>query len=598
MGSRLCQASFTIGETCESAHAGQSVIFHWILVLLLIRPPRVESSLPDCSNDEPSWRYRTFNEEGVFFQCALPSSNPKTIVNASSAYDNEVEWFQQHDDGTLLEVDFSGDTKVTKKGNALWFSQVNIQDSGTYICTIRKEHLCLRIILDVQAKKDANCSSYGESNKDVIVSTGDSLSCPTLSCSNVLLHRSPVTWYKGGRVVVKDKNRFSLLLENNQIIWHVIYERDSGIYTCDYTQFTNTSQQWLVRALISLRVIDRDTTKVPIILDPIDRQTQEVELGKPFQLKCKVAFGFERNLSAQVTWFKSSLGSAVEKLEQESIRLPTKVLEGAKYLHIAKLEKVTKDDLKETFVCFARNSVGNSSVLLKLVEKSIDKVVLIYILCITIALLLAMILGSCIVYSYWIEIVLLFRNYISLDETIGDSKEFDAFVSYAKPGTFQIENLMKENDYEEERFALELLPEMLENKYGFRLCLMERDIPPGGAYVEDIARIIKRSRRAIFVLSPRYINDTNLFELQTAIKCNLEDDSLKLIFIEYKHFEEPNSLPNVIKKALHVLPVVSWKEKYGRSPSSASKFWNTIRYHMPVKKGLVSKKTYFDVSHC
>lgn len=60
-----------------------------------------------------------------------------------------------------------------------------------------------------------------------------------------------------------------------------------------------------------------------------------------------------------------------------------------------------------------------------------------------------------------------------------DGKEFDAFVSYAKLDS-------SENDsplISEEKFALELLPDMLENKYGYKLCILERDILPGGGKV-------------------------------------------------------------------------------------------------------------------
>lgn len=58
-----------------------------------------------------------------------------------------------------------------------------------------------------------------------------------------------------------------------------------------------------------------------------------------------------------------------------------------------------------------------------------------------------------------------------------DKKVFDAFVSYAKWSSFGSEVT---SSLSEEYLALNLFPEVLENKYGYNLCLLERDVAPGG----------------------------------------------------------------------------------------------------------------------
>jgi hypothetical protein len=58
-----------------------------------------------------------------------------------------------------------------------------------------------------------------------------------------------------------------------------------------------------------------------------------------------------------------------------------------------------------------------------------------------------------------------------------DKKEFDAFVSYSNwssPETDAVGSLS------EEHLALNLFPEVLEDTYGYRLCLLDRDVTPGG----------------------------------------------------------------------------------------------------------------------
>lgn len=69
--------------------------------------------------------------------------------------------------------------------------------------------------------------------------------------------------------------------------------------------------------------------------------------------------------------------------------------------------------------------------------------------------------------------------FLSLYLFILDGKEFDAFVSYAKLDSCESDSTL----ISEEKFALELLPDMLENKYGYKLCILERDIIPGGGKV-------------------------------------------------------------------------------------------------------------------
>jgi interleukin 18 receptor accessory protein len=58
-----------------------------------------------------------------------------------------------------------------------------------------------------------------------------------------------------------------------------------------------------------------------------------------------------------------------------------------------------------------------------------------------------------------------------------DKKEFDAFISYAKWSSYESE---ASSSLSEEHLALNLFPEVLENKYGYTLCLLERDVAPGG----------------------------------------------------------------------------------------------------------------------
>lgn len=374
-----------------------------------------------------------------------------------------------------------------------------------------------------------------------------------------------MTWYKDGRLLPEYKK--------NPIEMEDIYDFHQGLYVCDYTQSDNVSS-WTVRAVVQVRTIDEDTNVKPDILDPVT-DTLDVELGKAFTLPCRVQFGFQRYSKPVIKWYvKEStqeweISEFVEKRIQSTLK--NEVIE-----HTVFLREVTQRDLSRKFVCFAQNSIGNTTRTIRLRKK--EGVVFLYILLGMTVMLVGVLVAAALLYWHWIEVVLLCRTFKNKDETLRDKKEFDAFVSYANWSSPETEAT---GSLSEEHLALNLFPEVLENTYGYSLCLFERDVTPGGVYTDDIVSIIKRSRRGIFILSPRYINGPRVFELQAAVNLALVDQTLKLILIKFCSFQEPESLPYLVRKALRVLPTVTWKGL--KSVHATSRFWTQIRYHMPVK---------------
>ncbi|XP_034613920.1 interleukin-18 receptor accessory protein [Trachemys scripta elegans] len=545
--------------------------FCWILLLFIKGAEVREFNLTECLYKGPERIYHAITDEEFILECVLPSQHHTHMYNNSFLYKSKVLWFWQQKDGEPVKIISNESTNPTQEGNALWFRPIGINASGVYICMIREEIPCLSNIIKVQAKNNANCSDNGRNELSLLIETGHSISCPGIHCYK---QRSPVTWYKNGIRVMFQEIRQSLKLTDDEILLRRIYEQDAGIYVCDYIVFDN-SIQWTMRRVVRVKIIARNTVHTPNILSPSGVKTLEVEVGKPLTIECKVFFGFERDFLPMITWYRDNKESKSEPLLQKPTRIRVKELEGKSFVHVATLREVTERDLNSNFICFAQNSVGNSTGVLKLKRK--ERALFKFILYGAIAVLVGLLVGSAFVYQHWIEIVLMYRNYLAKDETIGDSKEFDAFVSYAKQDSFESDSTF----LNEEQFALEVLPEMLENKYGYKLCLLERDILPGGAYTDDIVTAIQQSRRAIIILSPGYVNGPSIFELQAAVNCALEDNTIKLILIKYKSFQEPESLPPIVKKALKILPVVTWKSSNSNSPNK--QFWKYMRYHMPVK---------------
>ncbi|XP_006884662.1 PREDICTED: interleukin-18 receptor accessory protein [Elephantulus edwardii] len=556
-------------------------IFLWIVSRERIKGVNV----PDCSTKKLIWTYHARNEEEFLLFCDLPELQkshfshrnqlspaqvPEQGPCSGSKNLSDVQWYlQSQNEDPQREIS----RNYPRILNALYFSPITMKDAGSYICRPRirnpqDDGCCIKMIVVVKPKKNTSCSDAGH-EQTLRLGRLASISCPGLNCE--IPTQSPeVTWYHDGKLLPNKRSNPMSLGE--------VYDFNSGTYTCDYKQSNNTNF-WIVRAVIQVKTVVEDTKSKPDILEP-DKDILEVGLGKPLNLTCKVRFGFEMDFKPIFKWYIKDAGEEKEvKIchAVESISSSSNEVFQCTY----SLKEVTQSDLQKKFICFAKNSKGNDT---KTIQLKVKKgVVFIYILPGTIIIMVGLLTASALLYTYWIEIVLLYRTHQNKDETLGDKKEFDAFVSYAKWNSLESQAT---SSLSEENLALNLIPEVLENKYGYTLCLLERDVAPGGVYAEDVVNIIKKSRRGIFILSPDYFSGPNVFELEAAVNLALDDQTLKLILIKFCSFKEPESLPHRVKKALSVLPTITWRGLKSVPPSS--RFWTKMRYHMPMKSACVT----------
>uniref|UniRef100_A0A8C6NE04 Uncharacterized protein n=1 Tax=Melopsittacus undulatus TaxID=13146 RepID=A0A8C6NE04_MELUD len=475
-----------------------------------------------CSHVEPLIWYRAISGEEFVLQCALPDRDATHIYNNSLPKQHKVKWFWQKDEEPLKAINESSNHDLQGDNNCFLLLYFVYKMFNFFPASLREKIPCLKIVLEVQTKKVAKCSGYDTSTLYLLAGNGNSITCPGTKCYSHI-KKPDVKWYK---------------VRHNEIYLNPTYDKDAGIYVCDYVLYDNTTK-WTMRTTVTVEVIGDSKPEHHI----------SVENGVPEQQR------YHAN-----TYF--SLFSVYPE-----------GLKGHTLLHVAKLKEVTERDLGSNFTCFAENSVGNATAMIQLKRK--QRVFLLHVLCSAISILFVLLLCTAFIYQHWIEIVLMYRSYLVHNETTGDGKEFDAFVSYAKLDSSESGSTL----ISEEKFALELLPDMLEKKYGYKLCILERDILPGGAYTDEVVTAIKQSRRVIIILSPAYVSGPSIFELQAAVNCALEDKKIKLVLIKFQAFQEPETLHPVVKKALRILPVITWKSSLSAAPN---KFWKYMCYHMPV----------------
>ncbi|OXB59076.1 hypothetical protein ASZ78_011482 [Callipepla squamata] len=314
--------------------------------------------------------------------------------------------------------------------------------------------------------------------------------------------------------------------------------------------------------------------------------------GNPLTVACKAFFGFSGESGPMIYWMKGE--KFIEELEghirEGEIRLLREHL-GEKEVELTLIFDAVEEADLANYTCHVENRNGRKHASILLRKK--DLIYKIELAGGLGAILLLLILLVTIYKCYNIELMLFYRQNFGGDEAADDNKEYDAYLSYTKvdPDALDCDN------NEEEQFALEILPDVLEKHYGYKLFIPDRDLIPSGTYIEDLTRCVEQSRRLIIVLTPDYIlrRGWSIFEMENRLHNMLVSGEIKVILIECTelkgkvNYHEVESLKHTIK----LLSVVKWKGP--KSSKLNSKFWKRLVFEMPgKKKEVVSRRQVLD----
>ncbi|NXX57756.1 IL18R protein, partial [Scopus umbretta] len=142
---------------------------------------------------------------------------------------------------------------------------------------------------------------------------------------------------------------------------------------------------------------------------------------------------------------------------------------------LLRIKKVTDEDMRHNFTCIFQADERTQIKIMKLKKGNThDLPVHIFTTGMVLAVLFPCVAVAvvfvCVMFR--VDLVLFYRNVCRKDDTTGDGKEYDAFVSHLKGCISPTE--------EEREFALKILPMILEEHFGYKLCIFERDVSPGG----------------------------------------------------------------------------------------------------------------------
>ncbi|KAM6316588.1 interleukin-18 receptor 1 [Aegotheles albertisi] len=465
--------------------------------------------------------------------------------------------------------------------NFLEFWPAELGDSGNYSVTHsngKQNFTIQKWTLNVLERNKSSCFNKNHLTTETKnAGTGHSLKCNDLSVNA----NDSIIWYKDCKIYENETER--------ELDFKTLTIQHAGIYTCkilishEGKVYHSTNTIKLEVEAILLSILDAPEA---VTLEIVGRDEEiETEIGKEEILNCTGFMGYYMQEDASLYWlinqtFPEKCTSIPENEPSICEEELKKLQLGNKFYvtRLLRIKKVTEEDMHHNFTCVLQADERTQIKIVKL-KKGNTQDLPVHIF--TTGMVLA-VLSPCVAVAavfvcvmFRVDLVLFYRNICRRDDTTGDGKEYDAFVSY-----------LKDCDTEEEReFTLKILPMILEENFGYKLCIFERDVSPGGAVVDDIHSFIDKSRRLIIVLSQNYISDRAIYELESGLHKALVEKKTKIILIEYMPINDGNLLP----ESLSLLPpkrVVKWKKD--KSLPVNSRFWKNLRYLMPAKPNKIN----------
>ncbi|XP_073318533.1 interleukin-1 receptor accessory protein-like 1 isoform X1 [Pagrus major] len=540
-------------------------------------------------------KYKVLLGEPVRIKCALFYGYIRANYTHAQSAGLSLMWYKSAGHGDFEEpISFDG-TRMSKEEDAIWFRPAELDDVGYYSCVLRNSTYCMKVSMSLTVAENDTDLCYN--SKMRFFEKAELSKWKVITCPGIEDYIQPgvepeIVWYKE----CKPKQwRQTIERRRDTLAIKEVREDDIGNYTCEL-QFGN----FVVRRTTELSVTAPLTDKPPKILFPSESQMSIIEMaiGSPVNLTCRAFFGYSGDVSPLIYWMKGE--KFIEDLDEERVQ-ESEIKTIREHLGEQEVSiSLTIDSLEESdlgnYSCYVENGNGRRQANIQLTKKA----ELMYTVELAGGLGAILLLLICLVTlykCYRIELMLFYRNHFGSEDIDGDNKDYDAYLSYTKVDPDQ----WSQETREEERFALEILPDVLEKHYGYKLFIPDRDLIPTGsftndhfqddtrllrAYIEDVARCVDQSKRLIIVMTPSYVvrRGWSIFELETRLRNMLVTGEIKVILIEcaelrgIMNYQEVEALKHTIK----MLTVIKW-----RGPSSNklnSKFWKQLLYEMPFKR--------------
>ncbi|XP_005400827.1 PREDICTED: interleukin-18 receptor 1 isoform X2 [Chinchilla lanigera] len=470
-----------------------------------------------------------------------------------------IKWYKSDAPHGHAELHLGTSARITLHKDVLEFWPVELEDEGSYFCQSGND--TQKWMVKVIRRNNQSCFTEKQvKSKNVGVTKSLQIPCNN-SYYKDRIHRTSL--YKDC-IKIAESNLFYLkpIQKNAEF-------KDQGYYSCVFSLHHN-GKLYNITETLNITIVEDRSNVIPVILGP-KLTSVEVELGEDVELNCSALVN-EKDYFYWSFWKEN--GPDPNVLEDNKSNSWT--LEGKTYASkILRIQKINENNLNFLYNCTVTNARSidtKSFILLRKGTADIPghvftggmiaaTVVSVAVLCLGVV---------CVICR--VDLVLCYRHWMGSDETLTDGKTYDAFVSYLRECGLE--------DGEAYTFAVETLPAALEKHFGYKLCIFERDVEPGGAAVDDLHSLIRKSRRLIIVLSKSYMSHEVRYELESGLHEALVERKIKIILIQFAPVEDITFWPQSLK-LLKSHRVLKWQGD--ESLSYDSRFWKTLLYLMPAK---------------
>uniref|UniRef100_A0A1A8C3D5 Interleukin 18 receptor 1 n=3 Tax=Nothobranchius kadleci TaxID=1051664 RepID=A0A1A8C3D5_NOTKA len=434
--------------------------------------------------------------------------------------------------------------------NCLVILRASGNHTGNYSCHYLRRNHSQRFTLTVYTPQS---KEYDEKNRfsDLCYTPGScQMFCPSVNTPPKDFKPNGTTWHTENG-------------EPSSGYFSSVEEKDSGVYICTRS-YAYSGQIYNMTFTVILDVQREKPVKNLGISFPNDGQVFEVEVGKRAEIPCKAltdstldpgspfwlsgsSFVEEDNRNARV-YFSFSFDN---RTEQMTATLTFK--------------EVKEEDLSTKFTCKLESEIKPAFATITLTKIAQPSYTALAVCSIVVVLVMVL---TVVVYSkFKVDITLFFRDALGCRSITSDGRSYDAFLMCYMSDTDKGLN-------EDDRRQLE---NTLEERFGYTLCLYDRDILPGQAVAETVLESTEQSRAVVLV--PCSSDPGPGIGLLGAIHEALVERKTRLILINTKQTEgsKSDSLPEALQLLSKAGDCVTWK---GSPPSST--FWKELRYHLPA----------------